>query len=304
MKKITLLLSLTILLLSTGCSKMILNKVSDALSSTESSSTVMMGDNDPEFMGDALPLVLKMHEMLLESNPEHIGLHRATASGFAAYSYAFIQFPVDTLDDTHNDYKKAQYKRAKKMYLRARNYGLKGLELKYPNFRKGLAKNSDSTLALTELEDIDLLYWTGLSWMGAFLLDKFDMKLALSTPQAKALLFKVAELDSEYGNGSIDEFLISFYGAMPKSMGGDKEKAKYHFDRALKLTNENSAGAYIAYAIAISIPAQNLEEFRTLMKKAAKIKPENDKKNELLRTIKQAEAKWYLAHEEDFFLVD
>ncbi len=55
-----LLLSLSLLLLSlSGCSKVIVNKMSDALSTSDGGS-VFTSDNDPELMRDAFPLALKM----------------------------------------------------------------------------------------------------------------------------------------------------------------------------------------------------------------------------------------------------
>ena len=300
MRILTLILAV-LLLLTTSCSKMILNKVSDGLSS--GGSNFMMKDNDPEFVAQALPLALKMYEGLIEANPEHVGLHSAAAAGFTGYSYAFIQFNADTLiDDAITQ--KHLYKRASNMYLRARNYGLAGLEISYPGFKKSLRDTANPILSQTTKEDLDLLYWTGMAWMGAFSTNKFNMSLALSLPQAKRILFRVAELDSNYGNGAIDEFLITFYGAMPASMGGNKALAKEHFEKAVTLTHDNSAGPYLAYAEAIAIPSQDLKLFKTLIKRAIKIKPSADKDNLLLRTLQKEKAQWYLRHIEDFFLID
>ncbi len=301
MKKLPLLALLSLILFS-SCSKIIVNKMSDALSSNEGNGSVFTRDNDPELIRDALPLALKMYEGLMEANPEHVELKRAAASAFCSYSFAFINFPADTLPIEEIDKKKSMLNRSKKMYIRAREYGLDGLDLRYPDFRKGLASNTDSTLALTTEDDIDLLYWTGMSWMGAFTVAKFDMRLALSVPKAIKVMKRVAELDPEYGDGAIDEFLISYYGAMPKSMGGDIEKARYHFDRAVKLTDGKSAGPYTSYATAVTITAQDRTQFEALLKKAKNIKPESVQNNLLYRTIQHEKAVWYLNHIDDFFI--
>jgi predicted anti-sigma-YlaC factor YlaD len=298
MKKLLLLLLATLSLNS--CQKIIVGKLSDALSQ-EGEGSIFTRDNDPELIRDALPLALKMYEGLLEANPEDVPLHRATASAFCAYSYAFIHFPADTITDDP-DTKKVMHKRAKKMYIRARDYALDGLELRYPGFRKGLGNNADSTLAQTTKEDASILYWAGLSWMGAFTVDKFDMRLAISVPKAIKIMKRVEELNPDYGKGAIDEFLISYYGAMPKSMGGDKAKAKEHFERAVKLTEGNSAGPYLALATAVAIPTQDGELFDELIKKANKIKPESDKNSLLLRTIQKEKALWLKKNRDDFFV--
>lgn len=300
MKK-QLLLAFIILTTLSSCSRIIVNKVSDALSGTGEGS-VFTRDNDPELMRDALPLALKMYEALLDANPEHVELHRATASAFVSYSYAFIQFPADTLPTSDISKKKQMLQRSKKMYIRAREYALDGLELQYPSFRKGLSANSDSTLALVEKEDVSMLYWAGMAWFGAFTADKFDMKLALSVPKAVKIMKRVEALDPDFGNGALDEFFISFYGAMPKSMGGDVEKAKHHFERAVTLSKGKSAGPYTAYATAVMIPAQDRTQYEALLKKAKKIKPHEVQDELLYRTIQHEKAVWYLNHIDDYFI--
>ncbi len=300
MKRLALILP-AFLLLFTGCSKIILKKMADGLSG-ESQGSAFTRDNDPELMADALPLAMKLYETILEKNPKHAGIHGSTAAVFCSYSYAFIHFPADTLPSEQSFQKLQMYQRAKKMYLRSREYGLEGLELNHPGFREQFKTNADSALAMMTKKDCSLLYWTGLSWMGAFTTDKFDMKLALSVPKAVKVMKRVEELDPSYGTGAIDEFLISFYGAMPSSMGGDLEKAKVHFERAVELTKENSAGPYTAYATAVAIPGQNRELFDELIAKAIEINPEDNRDNLLFRTIQQNKANWYFNHADDFFV--
>lgn len=301
MKLKLLLLPLLFLSLS-SCSKIIVKKLSESLSTESSNGSIFTRDNDPELIRDALPLALKMYEGLLEANSDDANLYRATASAFCSYSYAFIQFPADTLDDEYADQKQVAYKRAKKMYIRARDYGLKGLEINYPNFMKGLKSNSDSTLATVEASDSSLLYWTALSWMGAFTMDKFDMKLALSVKKAVNMMKRVETINPNYGKGALAEFFISYYGAMPVSMGGSPEKAKEFFEKALMLTDSNSAGPYLAYATAVAIPSQNKELFKELINKAVKIKPKSDENNLLYRTIQHEKALWLKNNIDNFFL--
>jgi len=283
-------------LLFGGCSKIIINKVAGG----GGGASFIMNDDDPEFVADALPLALKAYEGLIEKYPKHAGLKLTAATGFTSYSYAFIHFNADMENDA--DKRKQLYIRARNMYVRARDYGLAGLELKYPNFRKNLARNPDSALVKTKIDDCDLLYWTGMAWMGAFTCDKFNMKLALTVPQAKALLFRVAQLNPDYGNGTIDEFLITFYGSMPASMGGDVAKAKEHFERALKLSEGKSYSAYINYVQAVSVAQQNEKEFDELLQAASQIKVDDVPAMKLLRIL-QLEKVRYLIENKDLFII-
>lgn len=280
-----------------------LEEVSDALSGgSGNASSLFTGDDDPELIKSALPFALKVFEGLIDANPDHQGLYKTTASGYASYSYAFLHFPADTLSDEHFEQQKHLKERAKKLYLRSRDYAIEGLTLKHPDFMKKLARKSDSLLPLIEKDEIDLLYWAGLSWLGAFTVDKFDMKLALTFKNAKKLLFRVKELDPHYGDGAIDNFLISYYGGTPASMGGSLDSARHYYEQILEYQKVPTADHHIAYARTVLVAEKNREEFRRVLKKAAKIKPQDDKANLLVRIIKQSEAKWLLNHEDDFFL--
>ena len=298
MPKICLILILVSLLFLNGCGKRMLNNVSDALSGGGNASFIM-NDDDPEFVAAALPMALKMYEGLIEANPKHVGLRGAAAMGFTSYAFAFLHYNADTTSDP--TMRRHLFVRARNMYLRARDYGLSALELRHPNFRAELARSPEATLANVGIRDIDLLYWTGIAWMGAFTCDRSNMRLALTVPQAAAILFRVAELNPDYGNGAIDEFLITFFGSMPKSMGGDPEKAHYHFERAVKLSENQSISAYINYVMAISVSNQNGAEFDSLLNIAAQIRVDDVPEMRLLRVLQNRRVR-HLRENRDLFI--
>jgi hypothetical protein len=49
---------------------------------------------------------------------------------------------------------------AVKLYLRARDYGLRGLETSHPTFAMDLRRDSRLALAQTDANDVPFLYWT------------------------------------------------------------------------------------------------------------------------------------------------
>src|SRR5579862_5014990 len=117
---------LPVLLLLSSCSvkKYAINKLGDALARTN---TTFAADDDPELIRSAIPFSLKMVESLLAETPRHEGLLLAAARGFTQYAYAFVQEDADELEDTNKVAATAMRARAAKLYLRARNYGMRGL---------------------------------------------------------------------------------------------------------------------------------------------------------------------------------
>jgi predicted anti-sigma-YlaC factor YlaD len=293
-----------ILLAFTACSikKMAMNQVANALTET-GGSIVFTGDNDPELVGDALPFAIKMYESLLVSNPTHQGLQLQTGSLYIMYANAFLQTPASMLSE--EEYKKEEFllERAKNLYLRGRDILLNALERKYPGFRKNLDQRKfKQAVSPTKPKDIELLYWAGAGWMGAFAIDPFDMDLGLTLPGAAALMERVLELDRNYGEGAIHDFYVLYYGSLPDYMGGDLNKARDHFKKAVEASAGKATSPYLSLATTVCVNQQKVEEFKRMLKKVLEVDPDADPENRLLNILNQRKARWLLEHVEDYFL--
>ncbi|MQY76570.1 MAG: hypothetical protein GH155_02980, partial [Spirochaeta sp.] len=103
--------------------------------------------------------------------------------------------------------------------------------------------------------------------------------------------------------GAIHEFFISYYGTLPPSLGGSKEKALFHFNRALELSGGLNSGPYVALAGSIAVQEQDVEEFTNLLNKALEIDPDSNPENRLANILSRRKARWMLDHLEDYFLL-
>ena len=133
-------------LLATGCS---LNahatrKVADTLAAT---GATFSSDDDPILVGDALPFSLKLMESVLAETPRHEGLLLATSSGFTQYAYGWVAQEADEAVDDDYDAAESGRLRAKKLYLRARNYAMRAFELREPGIEARL--RDDAAAAVT-----------------------------------------------------------------------------------------------------------------------------------------------------------
>ena len=202
-----LILSLLALLAGAGCSikKMAVSSMSDALS--ESGNT-FASDDDPELIKQASPFSLKLIESLLKENPEHQGLLLAACKGFTQYSYAFIQEDADELETKDLEASLALRKRAKRMYFRARNYGLRGLELDYPGFEKNVRANPKAAVQKLTAKDVPFLFWTAASWGAAISVSKDDPETIADQPIVEALIARAMGLDDKFVNAAASTFLI------------------------------------------------------------------------------------------------
>jgi predicted anti-sigma-YlaC factor YlaD len=284
--------------------KMAVKMVADTLSSSTSGQT-FTGDDDPELVGDALPFALKLFESLIAEMKDNPGLYLTTGSGFIMYANVWVQAPADMLPDSEFMKKKEMTARSRKLYIRGRNYVLQGLEVKYPGFRASLdAGDQKKYLAGMKKEDVPFLYWAAAGWIAAYAADPFDVDMGIGVKNATRMIDTALNLDGGFGEGSIHDLLISYYGSLPQAMGGSEEKARYHFERAVEFSRGKKSSPYVALASSVSIKNQNIKEFILLLDKALAINVDENPGNRLANIIAQRKARWLLDHRKDKFLSD
>src|SRR2546428_12416908 len=119
-------------------------------------------EDDPELVRDAVPFALKTMETLSDELDENVGLRLGMARGFTQYAYAFVQQPAEL--GAPPDHAQAAMLRARRLYLRARDYGVEGVE----PARTVTAQDLRTPAGLSRLQrgDGPLPYWT-LASLGA-----------------------------------------------------------------------------------------------------------------------------------------
>ena len=296
------LLGLLVLISTSGCSirKFAINKLGDALAH---SGTTIARDDDPELVKGAVPFSLKLIESLLAETPRHQGLLLAAASGFTQYSYAFVQADADELEEKDLAGAAALRVRARKLYLRARGYGLRGLEVKHPGWEKALRANPRAAALAVAKTEVPLLYWTAASWGSLISLSKDNPDLIADQPVVEALIDRALALDPDFDDGAIHSFLITYEPSRQGLPGDAQARSRQHFDRAMALTKGGQAGPLVALAEAVTIKAQNVEEFKTLLNRALAVNVDARPEWRLVNLIMQRRARWLLAHVDDLFLI-
>jgi hypothetical protein len=286
---------------STGCSvkRLAINQLGDALSN---GGGTFATDDDPDLIRDAAPFSLKLMESLLVEAPEHRELLQALASGFTQYAYAFAALPADEVEEKDLAAATAGRERAKRLYLRARNYGLRGLEVRHPGFEKALRANSATAVRVTKKADVHLLYWTAASWAAGISLSKDNPDAIADLPLAAALVDRAHALEAAFDHGAIHSFLITFELARPGATTDGVAKARQHFARAVELSGGNQAGPYVSLAENVAVKQQNATEFKALLEKALAVKVDTRPEWRLLNTIMQRRAKWLLGRMDDLIL--
>ncbi len=288
-----LLCAALILLLTSSCSvrKYAIKQVGAALANSRDT---FASDNDPEMIRAAAPFSLKLLDALLEQTPKDVNLLRAASSGLTQYCYAFVQMDADETEDRDRAAAEALRQRAAKLYIRARDYGMRGLEVKHAGFAAELKANPKTAVQQLAAKDLSLMYWTALSWAGALAASR-DIFMLPQIPQFESLIDRALELDEAYDNGSLHTFMITYEMASPTRRGDKAGRAKQHFDRAIELGKGYQAGPYVAYAESVLVPAKNRAQFEAMLKKALAVDVNAEPDSRLRNVVLQGRARWLLS---------
>ncbi|MDB4964645.1 MAG: hypothetical protein JWN44_334 [Myxococcales bacterium] len=288
-----------LLLTCAGCLKQIaLGSVADSLSA---SGKGYARDDDPELVRDSIPVIIKLMEQLHEALPKHRPLAVALTRTATSYGVAFIAEEADRVEDKDVQAGRALKARARRMFLRARTYGLDALELSLPGARAVLlGDDRDKRQALIDKakkDDVPALYWLGAAWGSAIVNAKDDLRLVGELPVVAALMKKALALDESYDEGAIHEFFISY----DVGQGAGKKAAKEHYERALELSHNKKLSPHVSYAEAVCVETQDKKEFLRLLDLVLRFDVDSDPDHRLANIVAQRRAQWLKSRTADLF---
>src|SRR5262245_49911867 len=285
----------------TGCAMLKRKAVGMVADTLASSGDVFTRDDDLELVGQAIPFGLKLYESLLDSAPKNKDLLIATGSNFTQYGVAYLETEAAVLGEAkHHDEVAHLNQRALKLYLRAKGYCLRSMEVRFPGITPKLLSDPTAALAKATKRDVPLLYWTAASWGSAISLGLDKPDLVIDMPTVRALAERAIALDETWSKGALHEMFVSL-DSLPEALGGSPERARKHFARAVELQKSLSPGPYVALATGVAVPAQDKGEFQKLLEQALAIDPEKDPSTRLVTLVQQRRARALLDHIDTMF---
>ncbi len=284
-----------------GCKTVAARWAADAVSA---SGDTYAKDDDPELVRAAVPFGLKTMEGLLEQQPGHVGLLTSLASGFTSYAYAFVAADAETADaEGRIAEARTGRDRAKRLFLRARDYGLRGLDRAHRGLDAALrtGRGMAKALAAARKEDVPLLYWTASAWALAIANGKGDMSLVAELPAPVAMMERALALDEGFSEGAIHEFFVAYDATRSAALGGGPGRAKAHLERALQLSRNEKLGPRVAYAEGVLVQAQDRAQFTRTLQEVLRADAEAWPKYKLANVLAKRRARELLTHADDFF---
>lgn len=198
-------------------------------------SAAVLNQNDPQTVRDGAPAYLLLLDSFLEGDPDDPALLGAAARLYASYGTVFADDP----------------ERARRLTERARGYGSRALceswepscgwpEMAFPEFERTLAG-----LAPRHAGALYSYAVASLAWIRAH---SADWGALAELPQMEAVLHRYLEISAGEADAAAYTYLGILATLRPPALGGEPEKGKAFFERAIELTGGRDLSIKVEYA--------------------------------------------------------
>jgi len=245
---------------------------------------------DPAVAKSAMPAELKILEGFLRTDPGNRRILATLSMGYAGYALLFVE--------------EEDPERASRLYLRARQYGLRAMGGKAGALAEAGHSKETVQRLLSDVgpKNAEALLWTAMAWTLWIHhnLDKPAALAQLTTVQACVDRMLEIQPDAFYGVPYVLKGTV--LAAQPTLLGGDLKGAKTYFDRALASTAGRFFLASYYCARYYAVAAQDRQLFVSLLTGVKDGSPEDLKGVCLINAVMKRKAAALLAAADDLFI--
>lgn len=195
----------------------------------------VQNQNDPETVRDGAPAYMLLLDSFLEGNPDDPDLLTAAANLYAAYGVVFA-----------ND-----AERAARLTQRARAYASRAVCLR---FEEGCGwpgmpfDEFEATLPALSVQHARVVRSYAVASLASIRAHSDDWNALAELPQMQALLERYLELDDGDQRAQVYTWLGILATLRPPALGGEPEKGRAYFERAIELTDGRDLGVKVEFA--------------------------------------------------------
>lgn len=211
-------------------------------------------ESDLTFAEAAIPGNLTLLEALYrakDKDDDHLAF--LLTEGYTGYTLGFVE-DVDV-------------ERAKVLYTRARDYGLKSLK---KNEKFAEAFEQDRAAFKKSLEgfgkdDVPMIFWTANAWGNLINVSISDPSVIGDLPKVNAMMEFVLQHDENYFYGSAHLYFAAILATTPKNLGGKPDSARYHFEKCFEIGKNTFVLPHLYMAKSYCVQVQDKELFQKLL---------------------------------------
>lgn len=250
-------------------------------------SAAVLNQDDPETVRDGAPAYLLLLDSFLEGSPNDPALLSAAATLYATYGTVFADDP----------------ERAARLTNRARNYSTNALCHSYKpscDWEGMLYEDYVQTLAGLRSKHADVVFSHGLASLAYIRAHSSDYAAIALLPYSEALFERYLEINDGTDDGAIHTYLGVLNTLIPPALGGQPEKGREHFEKAISLSNGTDLSAKVEFASGYARLLYDRELHDRLLQEVLAADPEVPGST-LLNVLAQRQALVLLETADDYF---
>ncbi|NCF16202.1 MAG: hypothetical protein GWP62_12885 [Gammaproteobacteria bacterium] len=215
-----------------GCAS-VMSSAASGLSDSVSDS--ILNQDDPETAKAALPTFMVLIDGFIRDNPNDPDILVSGATLYASYGAIFADDEV----------------RASRLTTRARGYALKAMCESYSPACDWPDANYDEFVATLDgigPKQSEYLYTYGFASVVFLRAHSSDWNSLAELPQIEALFSRYLDISGDEVNSAVYTYMGVLLTLRPPALGGEPEKAREYFEKAIALTDGRDLSAKVEYA--------------------------------------------------------
>jgi len=244
---------------------------------------------DLNLVREGTPTLLLMLDGLIAEHPDNRKLLLTATQAYSSYASTLFEL--------------GEVERAATLSTKARDYGIALLCLT-PSLQENLHTQLESfsgCLVSFQKTNVPSLFWAGYGWATWIRFQDGAPAALADLPRVEQIMLRVIDLDETYYYGAAHIFLGYYYGSRPELLGGNLEKSRSHFERALQIADRNFLLAQVSFAESYARLTFNRELFKDLLTEVLNHPHENDSELTTSNQLAKNRARTLLAQIDDFF---
>jgi hypothetical protein len=274
----------TVVLATNGCASLMSSAASGL---ADNLSSAVLNQNDPETVRDGAPAYLLLLDSFLEGNPDDADLLSSAATLYATYGTVFADDP----------------ERAARLTERALGYSSKAMCERYRpacGWDGMLFEEYEKTLEGLGGKQADAVFAHGLASLAYIRAHSADYGAIAKLPYSEALFERYLEINDGSDDGTVYTYLGILNTLIPPALGGDPEKGRADFERAIELSGGRDLSAKVEFANGYARLLYERELHDRLLNEVLAADP-NVPGATLLNVLAQRQAQELLASADDYF---
>ncbi|MCP5091657.1 MAG: hypothetical protein GY949_12110 [Gammaproteobacteria bacterium] len=272
------------LVLLSGCASLL---SSAATGLADNLSVAILNQDDPEIVRAGAPSYLLLLDSFVEGNPDDPDILAASATLYATYGAVFADEEV----------------RASRLTARARRYALKAMCESYSPACGWPDATYDEFIATLDgigAKKAEYLYTYGFASLAFLRAHSSDVNSIAELPQIEALFDHYLDISGDAVNSSAYIYMGILLTLRPPAAGGEPERAREYFEKAIALTDGRDLGAKVELARSYAKKLYERELHDQLLNEVMAADPYQDGFT-LSNVLAQEDAAVLLAEADDYF---